>query len=96
MMSYDAFMGIVSHDHLVLDTRLQLSSNFYVVASMSSSSLSSVVSSLLRAQLGTSMPSSVTDEELDRHVAELIVKEAKQKADRYLQEGVRAYLPDNE
>ena len=63
---------------------------------MSSSSLSSVVSNLVRAQMGTSVSSTVTDEELDRHVAELILKEAKQKAERYLQEGVRAYLPDKE
>ena len=61
---------------------------------MSKSSLSSVVSGLVRASMGTSMPNSVTDEELDRHVAELILREAKQKAERYLQEGVRAYLPD--
>lgn len=44
--------------------------------------------------MGTTVSSTVTDEKLDRHVAELILKEAKQKAERYLQDGVRAYLPD--
>ena len=56
-------------------------------------SLSSVVSDLVRAQMGTAVSSSVTDEDLDRHVAELILKEAKKKADQYSQQGVRAYLP---
>jgi hypothetical protein len=59
------------------------------------SSLSSVVSDLVRAQMGTSVPSSVTDEELDRHVAELIVREAKKKAELYMQSGIRAYTNDN-
>ena len=56
---------------------------------MSKSSLSSVVSNLVRV----SEPNTITDEDLDRHIAELILKEAKQKAERYLKEGVRAYLP---
>ena len=60
---------------------------------MSNSTLSSVVSNLVRAQMGASVTHSVTDEELDRHVADLILKEAKQKAERYSTEGIRAYLP---
>ena len=44
--------------------------------------------------MGTSVSSNVTDQELDRHVAELILKEAKQKAEKYLKDGVKAYLPD--
>ena len=59
------------------------------------SSLSSVVSDLVRAQMGTSVPTSVTDEELDRHVAELIVREAKKKAELYMQSGIRAYTNNN-
>lgn len=59
-----------------------------------SSSLSSVVSSLVRASMGSSVPGTITDDDLDRHVAELILKEAKQKAARYLEHGVRAYLPE--
>jgi hypothetical protein len=55
-------------------------------------SLSSVVSGLVRAQMGTSLKSTVTDDDLDRHIAELIVKEAKAKAARYQTDGVRAYL----
>ena len=61
---------------------------------MSKSSLSSVVSKLVRASMGTAVSSTVTDEDLDRHVAELILKEAKQKAERYGQHGIRAYLKD--
>ena len=60
---------------------------------MSKSSFSSVVSDLVRASMGSSIPDTVPDDELDRQVAELILKEAKQKAERYLQDGVRAYLP---
>ncbi|TDL19425.1 hypothetical protein BD410DRAFT_900273 [Rickenella mellea] len=60
---------------------------------MANSSLSSVVSNLVRASMGTSVTSKVTDEDLDKHVAELILKEAKQKAERYLKDGVHAYLP---
>lgn len=44
--------------------------------------------------MGASIPSTVTDEDLDKHVAELILKEAKQKAQQYLEHGVKAYLPD--
>lgn len=61
---------------------------------MSKSTLSNVVSNLVRAQMGQSLPDTITDEELDRHVADLIVKEAKQKAEQYLKTGVQAYLPD--
>lgn len=60
----------------------------------STSSLSSVVSKLTRASLGASASSSVKDEDLDRYVAELIMKEAKQSEERYKgKEGIRAYLP---
>ncbi|KAL5494835.1 hypothetical protein ACEPAI_297 [Sanghuangporus weigelae] len=61
-----------------------------------SSSLSSVVSDLVRASMGSSVPATVVDDELDRYVADLIIKEAKQKAERYLEEGVQAYLPDRD
>lgn len=63
---------------------------------MAPNSLDSVVSSLVRASMGAAVSSSVTDEELDRHVADLILKEARQKAERYSEQGVRAYLPDTE
>ena len=39
------------------------------------------------------MPNTVTDDDLDRHVAELILKEAKQKLEKYSKDGIRAYLP---
>jgi hypothetical protein len=57
------------------------------------SSLSSVVSNLVRASMGSSVSNMVTDEDLDRHVAELILKDAKKKAERYGEHGIRAYLP---
>ncbi|KAJ3512840.1 hypothetical protein NLJ89_g3287 [Agrocybe chaxingu] len=60
-----------------------------------SSSLSSVVSGLVRAQMGTSVSSQVTDDDLDRHVAELILREAKKKAEKYGQQGIRAYISSN-
>jgi hypothetical protein len=64
-------------------------------ANPSSSSLSSVVSNLVRAQMGTTLAPTVTDEDLDRHVAELILKEAKKKAERYGQQGIRALISSN-
>ncbi|KAH8997183.1 hypothetical protein EDB86DRAFT_933769 [Lactarius hatsudake] len=63
---------------------------------MADGSLSSVVSSLVRAQMGVSVPTTVTDEDLDRHVADLILKEAKKKAEQYDKQGIRAYLPHQE
>jgi len=57
--------------------------------------LSHVVSNLVRAQMGTSLSPTVTDEDLDRHVAELILKEAKKKAEKYSQHGIRAYIASN-
>jgi hypothetical protein len=56
------------------------------------SSLSQVVSTLLRASMGSAVSSNVADEDLDRHVAEIILKEAKEKAVRYDKDGIRAYL----
>lgn len=65
---------------------------FGIALAMSHSTLSSVVSNLVRAQMGSSVTPTVQDDDLDRHVAELILKEAKQKAARYQQDGIRAYL----
>ncbi|CAK5264436.1 unnamed protein product [Mycena citricolor] len=56
------------------------------------STLSSVVAELVRASMGNSVPQQVTDDDLDRHVAELILKEAKKKAERFGQDGIKAYL----
>ena len=66
----------------------------HTASTMAANSLNSVVSSLVRASMGSSVPSMVTDEELDRHVQELILKEAKKKAEQYSERGVRAYLPE--
>ncbi|KAJ6609356.1 hypothetical protein B0H10DRAFT_2225995 [Mycena sp. CBHHK59/15] len=62
---------------------------------MASSSLSSVVSNLVRASMGTTTSTSlnmVSDADLDKAVADLILKEAKKKAERFGQDGIRAYL----
>lgn len=63
------------------------------VIAMSKSTLSSVVSTLVRASMGTSVSHTVPDEDLDKHVADIILKEAKQKAENYNTLGIRAYLP---
>lgn len=60
---------------------------------MSKSTLSSVVSTLVRASVGASVSSTVPDEDLDKHVADLILREAKQKAESYSTLGIKAYLP---
>jgi hypothetical protein len=54
-------------------------------------SFSNVVSSLVRAQMGSSVPANTLDEELDRRVAELILKEARQKEARHGKTG--SYSP---
>lgn len=60
---------------------------------MATRSLSSVVSNLVRAQMGASVPTAVPDDDLDQHVAQLILKEARQKEARYKgRDGIRAYL----
>ena len=43
--------------------------------------------------MGTSVDDSVSDDDLNRHVRELLLKEAKQKLDKYSKEGIQAYLP---
>ncbi|EJU02701.1 hypothetical protein DACRYDRAFT_115712 [Dacryopinax primogenitus] len=58
------------------------------------STLSSVVSKLVRASHGSAIPDSVPDEDLDRVVAELILKEAREKELTYGKEGIGAYLPN--
>ena len=45
--------------------------------------------------MGTSISNTVTDNDLDRNVADLIVKEAKRKAEHYRQHGIRAYIASN-
>ncbi|PPQ99537.1 hypothetical protein CVT24_005327 [Panaeolus cyanescens] len=60
-----------------------------------SSSFSSVVSNLVRASMGAAVSPTVPDDDLDRHVAELILREAKKKAERYGEQGVRAYVSNN-
>lgn len=42
--------------------------------------------------MGSSLSNDVPDEDLDRHVAELILKEAKEKGERYNTQGIKAYF----
>ena len=77
------------------DGRVESKASFQLNTAMGDTSLSSVVSGLVRAQMGASVSSTVIDEDLDRHVAELILKEAKKKAEQYGKQGVSAYLPQS-
>lgn len=56
------------------------------------SALDAVVNQLVRASVG-GVPSEISDENLDKYVADLILKEAAAKNKQYNREGVRAYLP---
>lgn len=59
-------------------------------------SLTDIVSSLTRAQVG-SAATSVADDELDKRIAEMLLKEAKQKDKMWGERGTRAYYdPDKE
>lgn len=61
--------------------------------SPATSALNSVINDLVRAAAGGNA-SNVADEDLDKYVAELILKEAEAKRKKYNDVGVRAYLPD--
>ncbi|CAG8537284.1 5873_t:CDS:2 [Scutellospora calospora] len=58
------------------------------------SALDIVVNQLVRASVGGNIPSSLSDDDLDKYVADLIMKEASAKNNLYSKEGLRAYLPD--
>ncbi|CAG8759959.1 2662_t:CDS:2, partial [Racocetra persica] len=60
------------------------------------SALDIVVNQLVRASVGGNIPSSLSDEDLDKYVADLIMKEASAKNKLYNKEGIRAYLPHTE
>ena len=67
-------------------------------SSSGNATLSSVVSNLVRAQFGASDPgmAHVADNDLDAYVAEMLLKEAKEKELKWSKEGVRAYFSDEE
>ncbi|EIW72004.1 hypothetical protein TREMEDRAFT_66667 [Tremella mesenterica DSM 1558] len=56
-------------------------------------SLNSVVNSLVRA--AASVPVDITDEELDKHVAQLLADEAKGKEEQWTSLGLKAYLGES-
>lgn len=58
-------------------------------------SLTSIVSTLFRASLG-STAEGVKDEDLDKHVADLLLKDAKEKEAKWKLEGVKAYRDSDE
>jgi hypothetical protein len=59
------------------------------------SALDVAVNQLVRASVG-GVPSTISDESLDKYVADLILKEAAAKNKQYNKEGVKAYLPHTE
>jgi hypothetical protein len=52
-----------------------------------------VVSELIRVAAG-SKARNVSDQDIDKYVADLILKEAEEKRKKYTQVGVQAYKPD--
>lgn len=65
--------------------------------SVNHNSLSSIVASLTRAQFGLAATTTATDDQLDRHVADLLLKEARDKDKQWGEKGTRAYYdPDKE
>lgn len=55
--------------------------------------VNSVVSDLIRAAAGASARN-VSDQDVDKYVADLILKEAEEKRKKYNQVGVKAYQPN--
>jgi hypothetical protein len=55
--------------------------------------VNSVVNDLIRAAAGSSARN-VSDEDVDKYVADLILKEAQEKRKKYDQVGVKAYQPN--
>jgi hypothetical protein len=54
--------------------------------------VNSIVSDLIRAAAGSSA-TNVSDQDIDKYVADLILKEAEEKRKKYNDIGVKAYLP---
>ncbi|CAI2164813.1 302_t:CDS:2 [Funneliformis geosporum] len=57
------------------------------------SALDVAVNQLVRASVGGNVPSTLPDEDLDKYIADLVLKEASAKNKMYNKEGIRAYLP---
>ncbi|KAH8550370.1 hypothetical protein BGW37DRAFT_443345 [Umbelopsis sp. PMI_123] len=64
------------------------------MSKQSKSIFSSAVSDLVRAAAGGDT-SNVADEDLDKYVADLLLREAQANKKKYNEIGVRAYLPDS-
>lgn len=62
-------------------------------SSSKSSAVSNVVNDLIRSSLG-SEAQNIGDQDLDKYIADLILKEAEAKRKKYDTIGVRAYLPN--
>lgn len=78
-----------------LSTPLSMSLNNNSNSSNNSkpSAVSSVVNDLIRAAVGGDARN-VGDENLDKYVADLILKEAEAKSKKYQSVGVSAYMPE--
>ena len=57
------------------------------------SAVSNVVNDLIRAAVGGDT-TNIANDDIDKYVADLILKEAEAKRKKYDNEGVRAYQPD--
>lgn len=59
-------------------------------------SLSSIVSNLIRSSFGsTSTTNSISDNDLDKHVAEMLLNEAKEKEKAWGTRGNKVYIEDD-
>lgn len=58
-----------------------------------SNAVNDVVANLIRAAAGSSAKD-VSDQDVDKYVADLILKEAEEKRNKYKQVGVQAYQPN--
>lgn len=66
---------------------------FVAMPPKKTNAVNSVVSDLIRAAAGAGARN-VSDEDVDKYVADLILKEAEEKRKKYNQVGVKAYQPD--
>lgn len=76
-----------------MDRSLSLSFFFSLFFSMSNNAVNSVVANLIRAAAGSSAKN-VSDQDVDKYVADLILKEAQEKRTKYDKVGVEAYQPN--
>ena len=75
-----------------LSFSLSLSLSLSSIMSKSNNAVNSIVSDLMRAAAGAGARN-VSDEDIDKYVADLILKEAEEKRKKYQEVGIQAYQP---